>query len=57
MINMLLDFMLGPFSVIGDFYFEHQVIFNTLVVILALYKVIINKKRRKVKRIDDAQIE
>ena len=44
---MLLDFMLGPFRAIGDFYFEYQVTFNTLIVGFALYKIISNKKRHK----------
>ncbi|WP_347551644.1 hypothetical protein ABFG93_06525 [Pseudalkalibacillus hwajinpoensis] len=39
MTEALLDFMLGPFRIVGDFYFDHQVIFNTVIVCLALYKL------------------
>ncbi|MDO6654785.1 MULTISPECIES: hypothetical protein [Bacillaceae] len=39
MTEALLDFMLGPFSIVGDFYFEHQVTFNTVIVCLAFYKL------------------
>lgn len=45
MVDMMLDFMLGPFRVIGDVYFEYQVIFNTLIVGFALYRIILGKKR------------
>lgn len=38
--------MLGPFEVIGDFYFEYQIIFNTLVVGFALYKIGFSKKSK-----------
>ena len=40
MTEALLEFMLGPFQIFGDLYFEHQVIFNTIVVCFAFYKII-----------------
>ncbi|MBM7600119.1 hypothetical protein JOC34_002510 [Virgibacillus halotolerans] len=45
MVNTLLDFMLGPMRAIGDFYFEYQMIFNSLIVGFALYKLIFSKKK------------
>lgn len=46
MVDALLDFMLGPVGrSIGDFYFEHQMIFNSIVVGLALIGIF-NKRRR-----------
>ena len=45
MMDVFLDFMLGPMRAIGSFYFENQVILNTLVVGFALYKLIFNKKK------------
>ncbi|HZG73103.1 MAG TPA: hypothetical protein VEY51_16330 [Chondromyces sp.] len=45
MVETLLNFMLGPFRGISQFYFENQMIFNTLIVGIAVYKVMINKKR------------
>ncbi|UOR11415.1 hypothetical protein [Halobacillus amylolyticus] len=45
MTDALLDFMLGPMRVIGDVYYEYQVIFNTLVVGFALYKMIFRGKK------------
>lgn len=45
MINTLLDFMLGPLRAIGDFYFEYQMIFNSLIVGFALYKLIFSNKK------------
>lgn len=35
MVEHLLDFMLGPLRGLGRFYFEHQLIFNTLIVAVA----------------------
>lgn len=46
MMEAFLDFMLGPMRSIGNFYFENQTILNTLVVGVALYKIISNKKKR-----------
>ncbi|WP_373895457.1 hypothetical protein [Virgibacillus sp. CBA3643] len=45
MADMLLEFMLGPFRAISDFYFEYQAIFNTIVLGFALYKVISSRKK------------
>ncbi|WP_173915503.1 hypothetical protein [Halobacillus sp. Marseille-Q1614] len=39
MVDAMLDFMLGPMRGIGTFYFEHQMIFNTLIVGIAIYKL------------------
>ncbi|UJL47400.1 hypothetical protein KFZ58_05805 [Virgibacillus sp. NKC19-16] len=47
MVETMIDFMLGPFTAISDFYFEYQIIFNTLIVGFALYKIIFNKKKNK----------
>lgn len=46
MVDTLINFMLGPFEVIGDFYFDYQIIFNTLVVGFALYKIGFSKKSK-----------
>lgn len=46
MMDLFLDFMLGPMRSIGNFYFENQVILNTLIVGFALYKLISNKKKQ-----------
>ncbi len=44
MMDVFLDFMLGPMRSIGSFYFENQVILNTLIVGFALYKLILTRK-------------
>lgn len=46
MTDTFLEFMLGPFRSIADFYFEHQMILNTIIVGFALYKLIFNKKKQ-----------
>lgn len=46
MTETFLDFMLGPFRSIATFYFENQVILNTIIVGIALYKILSNKKKR-----------
>ncbi len=46
MTETFLEFMLGPFRVIATFYFENQVILNTIIVGIALYKILSNKKKR-----------
>lgn len=49
--DTFLDFMLGPMRSIGSFYFENQVVLNTVIVGFALYKLISKKKKaRKMKR-------
>ncbi|GGB33005.1 hypothetical protein GCM10011409_08060 [Lentibacillus populi] len=46
MVDALLDFMLGSVGrSIGDFYVEHQVIFNSIVVGLALIGIVMKRKR------------
>ena len=46
MTDTFLEFMLGPFRSIADFYFKHQIILNTIIVGFALYKLIFNKKKQ-----------
>jgi hypothetical protein len=45
--DSFLDLMLGPMRMISDFYFEHQMIFNTIIVGLVLFKIFIGKKKSK----------
>ncbi|WP_163972141.1 hypothetical protein [Oceanobacillus halotolerans] len=45
MVDMLLEFMLGPMRGITDFYVENQMIFNSLIVGFTLYKIIFSKKK------------
>lgn len=45
MAEAMLDFMLGPLRGITDFYVEYQIYFNTLIVGLALYKILFSKKK------------
>nr|WP_254901278.1 hypothetical protein [Tuberibacillus sp. Marseille-P3662] len=45
MVDALLDFMLGRFRVISDFYLEYQMIFNSLVVGGALFKIVFSKRK------------
>ncbi|MFG6147366.1 hypothetical protein [Halobacillus sp. B23F22_1] len=45
MVDALLDFMLGPMRGIGDFYFEYQAIFNTIIVGAAIYKIFTAKRQ------------
>lgn len=49
MTDMFLDFMLGPMRGIGDFYFEHQMVFNTIVVGIALFALIRKRKGKQAK--------
>lgn len=44
MVEMMLDFMLGPLRGITDVYVEYQIYFNTLIVGFALYKILFSKK-------------
>ncbi|MFD1334396.1 hypothetical protein ACFQ4N_02225 [Oceanobacillus iheyensis] len=44
MVDALLDFMLGPMRGISQFYFEYQLLFNSIVVGIAAYFLIKNKK-------------
>ncbi|WP_165767949.1 hypothetical protein [Virgibacillus indicus] len=44
MTETLIDFMIGPFTAISDFYFENQLILNTVVIGLALLQVFKKKK-------------
>ncbi|MED3716379.1 hypothetical protein P9702_12650 [Geobacillus thermodenitrificans] len=45
MIDSFLTFMLGDLRKITDFYIRHQLIFNSIVVGIALCRLIITKKR------------
>jgi len=45
MVDMMLDFMLGPMRAIGDFYFEYQMIFNPIIIGIAFYQIIRNNKQ------------
>lgn len=45
MMDMFLEFMLGPFRAVANFYFENQMILNTIIVGFALYKLLFNKKK------------
>ncbi len=45
MVDTLLDFMLGPLRGISEFYFEYQLIFNTIIVGFAAYKLFFSKKK------------
>ena len=47
MVDALLDLMLGPFRVISEFYIEHQLIFNPIIVGIAAWKLISNKKKQQ----------
>lgn len=43
MVDAFLEFMLGPMRSIGDVYFENQMIFNSIIVAVACWKLI-NKR-------------
>lgn len=45
MVDSLLDFALGPFRSISDYYFQNQSIFNSIVIGAVLLKMIVHKKR------------
>jgi len=45
MVDAMLDFMLGPFRNISSFYFENQLIFNSIVLGLACYKLFAGNKK------------
>ncbi|WP_339213508.1 hypothetical protein [Ornithinibacillus sp. FSL M8-0202] len=45
MVDSFLDFMLGPFRSISAFYFEHQLIFNTIIIGFAGYKLFTSTKK------------
>lgn len=53
MVDGLLDFMLGPMRGISAFYFEHQLIFNSLIVGFAAYKLYFSKKKEKKNKTDN----
>lgn len=45
MVDMFLDFMLGPMRGISQFYFEYQLIFNSIIVGIAGYFLVKNRKK------------
>ncbi|SFF78287.1 hypothetical protein SAMN05216353_1094 [Halobacillus alkaliphilus] len=47
MVEVLLEFMLGPIRGIGDFYFEHQMLFNPIVILAALGKIWLIRKNNQ----------
>ncbi|MFD1407490.1 hypothetical protein ACFQ49_04885 [Kroppenstedtia eburnea] len=47
MVEHFLDYALGPYGrMLGDFYFENQVLLNSLVVGVALYKLFSKQKKK-----------
>jgi len=46
MVDGLLDFMLGPMRGISAFYFEHQLLFNTIIIAIAVFKLFSKKKKK-----------
>ncbi|MFB5661263.1 hypothetical protein [Alteribacillus sp. HJP-4] len=46
MVEMMLDFMLGPMRGIGSFYYEYQHIFNPIVIGAAVIKIFFNRKNK-----------
>jgi hypothetical protein len=44
MMDTFLDFMIGPFRSVSSFYFEYQVIFNTILIGAVLLKLTTKKK-------------
>lgn len=54
MVEIVLDFVLGPFwRTVGDFYFQHQMILNSIVVGAALCNIFL--KRKKVQHESEAR--
>lgn len=47
MVDAFLEFMLGPMRSIGEFYFEHQMVFNSVVIGGAIYKLASGKKQHE----------
>ncbi len=47
MVEVLLEFMLGPIRGIGDFYFEYQMIFNPIVILAALSRMWLTRKNNQ----------
>nr|WP_245835772.1 hypothetical protein [Virgibacillus ndiopensis] len=45
MVDTLIDFMIGPFRSISQFYFEHQLIFNSIVLGVVLINIFSKKKQ------------
>ncbi len=49
MTDVFLDFMLGPMRGIGTFYYEHQMIFNSIVVGVAAVALFSKRKAKQQK--------
>ncbi|MCM3762504.1 hypothetical protein M3212_17175 [Alkalihalobacillus oceani] len=47
MVELMLDFMLGPLRGLVSFYVDYQMIFNSLIVGFALYSVLAKPKMKK----------
>lgn len=47
MVDQLLDVLMGPFRGVSQFYIEHQLIFNTVIVGLAIYQLYIKRKKER----------
>ncbi|MFS0561089.1 hypothetical protein AB1K91_10155 [Terribacillus sp. 179-K 1B1 HS] len=47
MAEMMLDFMLGPMRGVSAFYFEHQLIFNGIIIGGVLVKLFTGKKSKQ----------
>jgi hypothetical protein len=46
MVDVMLEFMLGPMRSIGTFYFDYQMIFNPIIIGLALFRIISGKNKK-----------
>ena len=46
MVDAMLEFMLGPMRSIGSFYFDYQMIFNPIIIGLALFKIVTRKNKK-----------
>ncbi|MFP7171414.1 hypothetical protein [Terribacillus sp. 7520-G] len=47
MTEMMLDFMLGPMRAVSAFYFEHQLIFNGIIIGGVSWKLFTGRKSKQ----------
>lgn len=47
MVEMMLDFMLGPLRGVSAFYFEHQLIFNGIIIGGVFLNLLTRKKSKQ----------
>ncbi|SDD38347.1 hypothetical protein SAMN05421663_11014 [Terribacillus halophilus] len=47
MVEMMLDFMLGSLRGVSAFYFEHQLIFNGIIIGVVLWRLFTGKKSKQ----------